>query len=204
MRRAYTEGRLRFTGKLAALSNETDFAAFVRARYQQEWVVYAKKPFGSPEVVLKYLARYTHRVAIANQRLVSFDRGEVTFRYKDYARNGKRRCMTLKAEEFLRRFALHTLPKGFQRIRQYGLLANRCRKKTLVHCRKLLAQKVIASQATLPSSSAPTTTETDTSPTVPIERCCPVCGCLRWVRREFDRQPGWTYAEANTKLQDTS
>ena len=105
-----------------------------------EWVVYAKPPFGGPVQVLKYLARYTHRVAISNQRLVALSEGEVTFRWKDYAAGNAVKEMTLDLREFTRRFLLHILPRAFVRIRHYGLLANRCRSERLECCRKLLAQ----------------------------------------------------------------
>ena len=102
-------------------------------------MVYVKKPFGGPEHVLHYLARYTHRVAISNHRLLGMEDGKVTFRWKDYAHGGKQRKMTLAAQEFIRRFLLHVLPKGFMRIRQYGWMANRCRREGAVECRALLA-----------------------------------------------------------------
>ena len=101
--------------------------------------MYAKPPFGGPEHVLQYLARYTHRVAISNHRLISFDDGKVTFRWKDYVHGSRKRKMTLSADEFLRRFLLHVLPRGFVRIRHFGLLANRRRAELLPLCRRLLA-----------------------------------------------------------------
>ena len=102
--------------------------------HQHDWVVYAKKPFGGPEHVLHYLARYTHRVAISNHRLLSLEDGKATFRWKDYAHGGKKRKMILAAEEFIRRFLLHVLPKGFVRIRQYGWMANRRRRQRAALC----------------------------------------------------------------------
>src|SRR5262249_13990879 len=102
------------------------------------WVAYAKPPFGGPEQVLKYLARYTHRVAISNRRLVSMENGRVTFEYKDYADANQSKIMTLEAPEFIRRFLLHILPSGFVRIRQFGFLANRARRNKLALCRALL------------------------------------------------------------------
>jgi hypothetical protein len=115
------------------------FRAFLRTLFREDWVVYAKPPFGGPEHVLQYLARYTHRVAISNHRLLSVDDDHVTFRWKDYARHSKCRAMTLTLEEFLRRFLQHVLPKGLPRIRYFGWLANRRRRKLLPHCRSLLA-----------------------------------------------------------------
>jgi hypothetical protein len=106
--------------------------------FRQDWVVYAKPPFDGPQHVIGYLARYTHRVAISNHRLVAFQDDRVTFRWKDYAHGNKKKMMTLSAEEFLRRFLLHVLPRGFVRIRFFGFLASRCRATLLPQCRRLL------------------------------------------------------------------
>ena len=108
------------------------------AAVRTDWVVYAKRPFGGPEVVLKYLARYTHRVAISNSRLLDFEDGFVRFRYKDYAHGNRKRVMRLSAVEFVRRLLLHVLPRGFVRIRHYGLWSNRQRHEDLALCRRLL------------------------------------------------------------------
>jgi hypothetical protein len=138
-------------------------------------VVYVKKPFGGPEHVLHYLARYTHRVAISN-RLISLEDGKVTFRWKDYAHGGQQRNMTLAAEEFIRRFLMHVLPKGFVRIRQYGWMANHCRRERTLQCRVLLEAEPI-----------PLLTNDGT----PLRRC-PLCGGVievietilpRWLSR---------------------
>ena len=120
------------------LAEKKAFHAFLRPLFRKDWVVYAKPPFGGPEHVLQYLARYTHRVAISNHRIVNFADGKVTFRWKDYAHKNKQRLMTVTAEEFLRRFLLHTLPRGFVRIRFCGFLANRRRGELLPVCRQLL------------------------------------------------------------------
>ena len=117
-----------------------DWDTLIGRLRQTEWVVYGKPAFGSPQQVLKYLARYTHRVAISNRRLISLKNGQVTFRYKDYRNAHHKRLMRLEATEFIRRFLLHSLPKGFMRIRHYGLLANRVRQKHLAQCRRLLGQ----------------------------------------------------------------
>src|SRR6202008_2267612 len=109
------------------LTQEKTFHSFLRTLFREDWVVYAKKPFGGPEHVLHYLARYTHRVAISHHRLIGMEAGRGTFRWKDYAHRGKKRQMTLAAEEFIRRFLLHVLPKGLMRIRHYGWMANHCR-----------------------------------------------------------------------------
>jgi len=105
---------------------------------EAEWVVYAKRPFAGPEQVLDYVGRYTHRVAISNNRLLNIENDKIAFRYKDYRRDGQNKTMTLEAEEFIRRFLLHVLPEGLQRIRYYGFLGNRYREQKLAHCRKLL------------------------------------------------------------------
>jgi predicted Zn-ribbon and HTH transcriptional regulator len=127
LRRSFQRNKLVFRGDCLPLAQEKAFAAFLRTLFRQEWVVYAKPPFGGPEHVLQYLARYTHRVAISNHRLLSVDNNQVCFRWKDYAHDNKRRTLTLSYEEFLRRFLQHVLPKGFPRIRYFGWLANRRR-----------------------------------------------------------------------------
>jgi len=136
---AFGSGGLGFFGELAELAEPTAFARRLAELRRVEWVVYAKPPFGGPEQVLAYLGRYTHRVAIANSRLISLTDGRVGFRWKDYRHHGKSKVMTLEAFEFIRRFLLHTLPDGFHRIRHYGLLANGYRAEKLALCRKLLA-----------------------------------------------------------------
>jgi Putative transposase. len=138
LKRAFRLGKLRFPGNLKPLTEEEAFKAFLRPLYCHDWIVYAKRPFGGPEHVLQYLARYTHRVAISNHRIVNFADGKVTFRWKDYASKGKQRLMTVTAEEFLRRFLLHVLPRRFVRIRFAGFLANRRRGALLPLCRELL------------------------------------------------------------------
>jgi len=138
LRRAYRQKKLRFYGSIAALEEPKRFASFLRTVFRQDWVVYAKPAFGGPTQVLRYLGRYTHRVAISNHRLLAFDGERVTFRWKDYAHGSKQRKMTLSASVFLRRFAQHILPRGFVRIRQYGFLANRCRTSNLAVARQLL------------------------------------------------------------------
>jgi hypothetical protein len=138
LKRGFRRGELRFPGGLKPLAQEKAFRAFLRSLFRQDWVVYAKRPFGGPQHVLHYLARYTHRVAISNHRIVDFSDGKVTFLWKDYARGSKRRLMTLTAEEFLRRFLMHTLPRGFIRIRFFGYLASRRRAASLPLCKQLL------------------------------------------------------------------
>jgi hypothetical protein len=160
LRRAYAHGDLDLSGATAALRAPAQWHAFVDALFHIDWVVYAKPAFGGPAAVLRYLGRYTHRVAISNHRLVAFDGERVTFRWKDYRRDGQRRTMTLSAMEFLRRFVQHVLPRGFVRIRQFGYLANHGRTARLTLARRLL-------RCTLTTTDAPATT--------PVG-CCPRCG----------------------------
>jgi len=138
LQRAWRAGQLPFRGSLAPCNDRPHWQRLVSSLYATEWVVYSKPPAAGPEVVLKYLARYTHRVAIGNGRIEEVGDGRVTFRYRDYARGGRRRRMTLAADEFLRRFTQHVLPKGFVRVRSFGLLANRHRPAQLARCRELL------------------------------------------------------------------
>jgi hypothetical protein len=163
LREAYREGKLKFRGDMISLSKPAAFEALCRRAERIKWVAFVKPPFGGPEQVLKYLARYTHRVAISNSRILSIDGGKVTFLWKDYADGNKTRVMILDAVEFLRRFLLHILPTGFVRIRQYGFLANRARKQKLALCRTLL-------HASPASASA-----TDARDRKPKEKRCPVC-----------------------------
>jgi hypothetical protein len=139
MRAAFAGGELRFPASLAAMADPAAFAARLDAVAGIEWVVNAKPPFAGPEQVLGYLGRYTHRVAIANSRLVGFADGQVSFTWKDYRQDGKTKVMMLEADEFIRRFLQHTVPDGFHRIRHIGFLANRYRAEKLALCRKLLA-----------------------------------------------------------------
>lgn len=138
LKAAFAAGQLGFHGQLQPLGKPADFQRLLNQTVLHEWVVFAKRPFSSPLCVLKYLARYTHRVAISNQRLVGLGDGRVSFRYKDYASGQRDKIMTLDTSEFIRRFLMHTLPKGFVRIRYYGFLANRQRQQRLDQCRQLL------------------------------------------------------------------
>ena len=138
LRQAFQAGQLNFHGDLICLAQSKTFAAWLRPLFRKDWVVYAKPPFGGPEYVLQYLGRYTHRVAISNHRLVSSAEGKVTFRWRDSAHNNEQKLLTLSLDEFLRRFLLHVLPKGFVRIRNFGFLANRRRATLLPLCFQLL------------------------------------------------------------------
>jgi Putative transposase len=138
LKRLYRRRKLNCSGSAASLAEPKQFDKLLRRVHRQDWVVYAKPAFGGPLQVLRYLGRYTHRVAISNHRIVAFDGEHVTFRYKDYARGSKQRVMTLTGVEFLRRFFLHILPKGFVRIRHFGLFANHWRTARLAVCREVL------------------------------------------------------------------
>jgi len=143
---AFEAGRLRFFNALEPLQAPGAFARYLAPVRRAEWVVYAKPPFGGPQHVLEYLGRYTHRVAISNNRLIDFVDGKVSFRWKDYRHDSRKKVMCLDAQEFMRRFLLHVLPHGLQRIRHYGLLANRNRAVKLACCRRLLGEPAPAVQ----------------------------------------------------------
>jgi hypothetical protein len=166
LRGAFDAGALGFFGALADLAEPTAFARRLRELRRVDWVVYAKPPFGGPEQVLAYLGRYTHRVAIANSRLISVSTTGVAFRWKDYRHHRKSKVMTLGADEFIHRLLLHTLPDGFHRIRHYGFLANGHRAEKLALCRKLLDTPPAA-------PASPAADDTDT----PLpSHSCPCCG----------------------------
>jgi hypothetical protein len=167
---------LKFNGNHAALAEAQAFAAYLAPLRRAEWVVYAKRPFGGPQAVLAYLSRYTHRVAIANSRLIACDRTGVTFRWKDYRADGRDRqkLMTLSTSEFIRRFLIHVLPHGFHRIRHYGLLASGTRADNIARARELLA--VSNSQAEPAAAAA--------DPGKPI---CPCCGGRMIIIEVFER-----------------
>ena len=139
LEQSYAAGKLQFYGELKPLHDPKNFVRYLAPLRDSKWVVYAKPPFGGPERVLNYLGRYTHRVAISNNRLKELKDAQVTFTYKDYKHEHQQKLMTLSADEFLRRFLMHVLPDSFQRIRHYGLLGNRHRAENLARCRELLA-----------------------------------------------------------------
>jgi hypothetical protein len=165
---AHEAGRLRFFGDHAPLAGRPAFAAYLAPLRTIEWVVYAKRPFAGPEAVLAYLSRYTHRVAIANSRLIACDDTGVTFRWKDYRAKGRERhkVMTLATDEFIRRFLIHVLPSGFHRIRHYGLFANGGRAENLARARELLGVS--------PTQNEPNDADADEPPTSLLP--CPCCG----------------------------
>ena len=142
LRESFRKGRLNFYGDMAGLAWPVALEALCQQARRIQWIVFVKPPFGGPEQVLKYLARYTHRVAISNRRLLSMEDDRVSFEYKDYADCNRTKVMTLAATEFIRRFLLHILPSGFVRIRQFGFLANRARGKKLALCRMLLGAPI--------------------------------------------------------------
>jgi hypothetical protein len=173
LHRAYDRGLLGFHGQQQQRADPQAFDALLRACWQKEWVVYAKPPFGGPAQVLKYLARYTHRVAIANGRLVKVEAKQVFFRWKDYADGNQQKVMALEAVEFIRRFLLHVVPSGFMRIRHYGLMGNRVRAENLARCRALLGP----GQGSGAGAAAPPPEPSQSNPTDARMRTrCPVCG----------------------------
>jgi len=179
LRRTYDAGGLRLHGQFESLSDPVEFAAWLAPAARAEWVVYAKPPFGGAEHVLDYLGRYTHRVAISNQRLVALDERGVTFRWKDYRASGRTRykTMTLEAGEFMRRFLLHVLPGGFHRIRHYGLFGNTGRADNIVRMRDLLLVHAAQRQ------SADAHIHEPPLPSYP----CPCCGGRMIVIETFAR-----------------
>jgi Putative transposase/Transposase zinc-binding domain len=169
---AHRAGALQFFGKHAALANGRAFAAYLAPLHNSKWVVYCKHPFGGPEEVLRYLARYTHRVAISNRRLISLDDKGVTFKWKDYRLEGPERynkVMTLDTDEFIRRFLMHVLPPGFHRIRYYGFLTSQARAKNIARIRELLAVPLIPIDAIKALNTKPEESKTPEQP-------CPCCG----------------------------
>ena len=183
---AYQSGKLQFFGEQQALKEETCFMNWITSLRQIDWVVYAKRPFAGPAAVLAYLSRYTHRVAIANSRLLAMDENGITFRWKDYrCRKAKRyKTMTLAADEFIRRFLIHVLPGGFHRIRHYGLSANTNRKDNLACARKLLQVKENESL-----DLEETTDKQQAEEQQPVATyVCPECGTPMIIIETFVRQ----------------
>jgi hypothetical protein len=190
---AHAAGQLQFFGVHAHLADAKAFAAFLAPLRKKRWFVYSKRPFAGPKAVLAYLSRYTHRVAISNRRLIAFDGRRVTFKVKDYRVKGPGRytTMTLDVGEFIRRFLIHVLPKGFHRIRHYGLFAGSNRAETIETVREFLnlAPPAAGENAADASTQAPQTSETD--PAQPLARPCPCCGGRMFVIETFEpgRQP---------------
>ena len=182
LKRRFQQHQLTFAGTLQPLANEKAFRSFLRPLFRENWIVYAKPPFGGPHHVLGYLARYTHRVAITNHRLLAFDGDRVTFHWKDYTHGNKKRRMTLDAQEFLRRFLLHVLPRGFVRIRSFGFFANRRRAALLPLCQQLLADQPMPHPPTAMNSS----------PTQPACFRCPKCSTPMVIVERLSVLTVWT------------
>jgi hypothetical protein len=178
---AHQAGRLQFFGTLQHLADPKDFTNYLVPLHQIDWVVYAKRPFAGPEAVLAYLARYTHRVAISNSRLLACDQRGVTFKWKDYRakRQARYKTLTLATDEFIRRFLIHVLPAGFHRIRHYGLFANHTRVKHLQRLRELLSDDTVdaVAETNVVDDHRPTTTYT-----------CPACGAPMIIIETFAKQ----------------
>lgn len=181
LQKAFDASELQFFGALAPLRNGAAFAEYLAPAKTSEWVVYAKRPFAGPQQVLDYVGRYTHRVAISNHRLLDIDNDRVSFQWKDYRHGGEAKVMTLSAEEFIRRFLLHVLPDGFQRIRYYGFLGNRYRHEKLDLCRRLLGMPVV-SQPPAASSTEKNYLDRYEDLTGSSLRQCPQCQLGRMVR----------------------
>ena len=199
---AHKAGRLTFFGQHAHLAERKAFAAYLAPLRRINWYVYSKPPFGGPKAVLAYLSRYTHRVAISNRRLITFDQHGVTFRYKDYCADGRARYkrMTLATDEFIRRFLIHVLPKGFHRIRHYGLFANGCRAQSLSRARELLAVTVHRADTDAPVQG-------DAQETNVLAFACPCCGGRMIIIETFKRgcQPHYRPSASSAAVRiDTS
>jgi predicted RNA-binding Zn-ribbon protein involved in translation (DUF1610 family) len=189
---AHQANRLKFFGDHAPLADAQAFAAYLAPLRQTEWVVYAKRPFGGPQAVLAYLSRYTHRVAIANSRLIACDRSGVTFRWKDYRAEGRDRqkVMTLATAEFIRRFLLHVLPQGFHRIRHYGLLASGTRADNIARALRLLDVQI--------QPEAVDTNGAEANESKALSHPCPCCGGRMIIIERFRRGSSPRYRPATS------
>ena len=196
LQKAFDAGALNFFGDLAPLADPAGFRAQLEQARRIDWVVYARKPFGGPAQVLAYLGRYTHRVAIANSRLVDLDEDHVAFSWKDYRQNGATKIMKLAPDEFIRRFLLHALPDGFHRIRHFGFMANGHRAARLALCRSLLADRQDRSEPAATADAAPQ--ERSAAPV------CPECGGVMRVVAELPRRCNPSRATAEPFRCDTS
>ncbi len=196
---AHDAGRLRFFGDHAPLTGRDAFSAYLAPLRKSEWFVYSKRPFGGPEAVLAYLSRYTHRVAIANSRLIALDDAGVTFTWKDYRAKGRERfkVMTLAVDEFIRRFLLHVLPGGFHRIRHYGLFANGGRAENIARARQLLNVPAIPRETGHADS-------TDDGEPQELSHPCPCCGGRMIIIETFERGSAPRYRPNASIRIDTS
>lgn len=196
LKSARDKGELQFDGSTACLGTDAAWARFLTTLYRKNWVVYAKPPFGGPEQVFRYLGRYTHRVAISNRRIVAFEKGRVTFTLKDYKADGRRKTMTVGAVEFLRRFLLHVLPRGFTRIRHYGILAGANVVDKLDHARRLLEASGTSSLKTIPKHTPGASWWERLLERTGIDfMACPCCGARLSRRREIPPTPRTTFAD---------
>ena len=184
---AHAAGELQFFGNHAELAGTKTFAAYLAPLHNREWVVYSKRPFGGPEEVLRYLARYTHRVTISNRRLIACDENSVTFKWKDYRIEGPERykVMTLATDEFIRRFLMHVLPAGFHRIRYYGLLASGKRAENIARARELLAPPPIIPIDTIKAITGDVSNQSEEPQT--DSHSCPCCGGHMVIIERFER-----------------
>jgi len=184
---AFTQGQLHFAAGTAPLAEPTTFVQWLDTVWQQEWIVYAKPPFAGPQQVVAYLGRYTHRIAISNERLVALEDGIVHFRWRDYRQGNAVKVMRLPTAEFLRRFLLHVLPRGFQRLRPYGLLGNRCRAQPLTAC-----QRVLHMAPPLPRSLETTAALMQRLTGTDLQQC-PQCrqGRLQVIAPLYPWRPSW-------------
>jgi hypothetical protein len=185
LKTAYENNKLIFPGNTAHFAAKKEFQTLLSSLFKAKWIAYAKRPFAGPEQVLEYLGRYTHRVAISNNRIISIDKGKVTFKYRDRERNNETRIMTLHAHEFIRRFLLHVLPMGFMKIRYFGFLAHKKKGETIALLRKLIDPK-----ATLPEKMKETIIEMMLRLTGNDITCCPKCGKGKMTM--IRKLPGYT------------
>jgi Putative transposase len=183
LQKAFNDQQLHFFSSLHELQDPSAFSAYLTPLRQAKWVVYAKPPFAGPKQVLDYVGRYTHRVAISNNRLLDIEDGQVQFRYKDYRHDNQQKVMTLAADEFIRRFLLHVLPDGFHRIRYYGFLGNRYRQEKLQRCRQLLG--MASADQTTPATEPKDYRDRYEQLTGVSLRLCPVCRQGRMIRIEL-------------------
>ena len=198
LQKAFDAGQLHFFSSLLQLHDPAAFAAYLDPLRKAKWVVYAKPPFAGPQQVLDYVGRYTHRVAISNNRLLDIENGQVQFRYKDYRNRSQQKVMPLSADEFIRRFLLHVLPDGFQRIRYYGFLSNRHREEKLERCRQLLG--MASAHPTTPATEPPKDYRDRYEELTGVSlRLCPVCR-----RGQMIRVPLPSVACTSSTLEDTS
>ena len=186
---AHRADKLQFFGEHQLLAETTSFSDWLKPLRQCQWVVYAKRPFAGPAAVLAYLSRYTHRVAIANSRLIALDEQGVTFKWKDYRAKERYRhkTMTLTSDEFFRRFLLHVIPSGFHRIRYYGLIANTARKDNLARARELLMDEKTDESTDAATNSADTADSSDPDEQTHATYVCPDCGAPMRIIETFER-----------------